>query len=56
MGLGKKVVEYKPHGIGFWNVAALMASYFTFGFSGWTIVHGMFGWFYVIYWAFGGGQ
>jgi hypothetical protein len=51
-----KGFEYKPHGIGFWNVSAMLLSYFTHGFSGWTIVHGFFGIFYVVYWACGGGQ
>jgi hypothetical protein len=49
-------INYTPTGIRFGTVAAMLASYMTHGFSGWTIAHGCFGWFYVIYWTFGGGQ
>jgi hypothetical protein len=49
-------INYTPTGIRFGTVAALLCSYMTHGFSGWTIAHGIFGWFYVLYWTFGGGQ
>ena len=49
-------IKYVPTGIKFASVAAMLCSYMTHGFSGWTIAHGCFGWFYIIYWTFGGGQ
>ena len=51
-----KGIEYKPHGISFGAVAAMLCSYMTHGFSGWTIAHGVFGWFDILYWTCGGGQ
>ncbi len=42
--------------IGLGNVAAAILSYTTHHSIGWMIVHALFSWLYVIYWALGGGQ
>ena len=39
-------------GIGFGCVLAMVISYVSWHSICWAIVHGIFGWFYVIYFAF----
>lgn len=36
-------------GIGFGSVLAMVISYVTWNSIGWAILHGIFGWLYVIY-------
>ncbi len=43
---GKKVVK---GGITFGTALAMVISYANWHSVGWAIVHGLFGWFYVIY-------
>jgi hypothetical protein len=43
-------------GIGLGSVIAAVLSYSVNKSIGWAIVHGVFSWFYVIYYACGGGR
>lgn len=36
-------------GIGFGSALAMVISYTTYQSVGWAIIHGLFGWIYVIY-------
>jgi hypothetical protein len=38
-------------GIGFGCALAMVISFVTYKSIGWAILHGLFGWFYVIYYA-----
>lgn len=38
-------------GIGLWNILACIISWTTWHSIPWAIVHGIFSWFYIIYWA-----
>lgn len=40
-------------GISLGSVLAAIISWTTFHSVGWAIVHGIFGWFYIVYWALG---
>lgn len=37
--------------VGFGNVIAVIISWTTFHSVGWALIHGIFSWFYIIYWA-----
>lgn len=43
-------------GIGFGSALSIAISYATNAHIGWAILHGIFGWFYVIYCALGYGR
>ena len=43
-------------GLGFGAALAIAMSWTTNSSILWAILHGMFGWFYVFYYAFGGGH
>lgn len=43
-------------GIGLGTVLAVVFSYETHHDGLWAFVHGICSWFYVLYWACGGGQ
>lgn len=38
-------------GIGFGSCLAMVISYTAWGSVGWAIIHGILGWFYVIYYV-----
>jgi len=39
------------YGIGLGTIIAVILSYLKWGHIGWMVLHGMFGWFYVIYYV-----
>lgn len=39
-------------GVGFGSALAMVISYVTWHSIGWAIIHGVFGWLYVIYFVF----
>ena len=39
-------------GVGFGSALAMVISYTTWQSIGWAIVHGLFGWLYVLYFIF----
>ena len=43
-------------GIGLGTLIAVLISWSLNKSVGWCILHGIFGWFYVIYYLFGGGR
>ncbi len=45
---GGTTVVYRGCGIG--TILACILSWTTWHSVGWLIIHGLFGWFYVIYW------
>lgn len=44
------------YGCGIGNILAVIISWTTNHSILWAILHGIFGWFYVIYWALGNGR
>jgi len=46
-----KTTNYYGGGIGLGTLIAVLISYFKWHSLGWLILHGFFGWFYVIYYA-----
>jgi hypothetical protein len=43
-------------GVGFGNALAIAVSYATNTHIGWAILHGMMGWFYIVYCLLGYGR
>lgn len=48
---GARYSGAKRGGVGIGCVLAIVLSYTTNASVGWAILHGICGWFYVIYWA-----
>ncbi len=46
--MGKEVIST---GIGMGSALAMIISYAAYKSIGWAIIHGLFGWFYVIYYV-----
>lgn len=45
-------VEVGNQGVGIGSAIAVAISWSLYHSIGWAILHGLFGWFYVIYYAF----
>jgi len=43
--------EYVSNGIGIGSVLAAIISWTTWKSFWWALLHGILGWFYIIYWA-----
>jgi len=43
-------------GVGFGTIIAIIVSWTTNHSILWAIIHGIFGWFYIIYYLLGGGR
>ena len=45
------VSQFGWHGVGFGSALAMAVSFNVNHSLGWAILHGLFGWFYIIYYA-----
>lgn len=45
--------EKSSSGIGLGTIGAVVVSWLINHSIGWALVHGLFGWFYIIYWGLG---
>ena len=47
-----KVKQFGWHGVSFGSALAMVISFSVNKSIGWAILHGLFSWFYVVYYAF----